>query len=139
MRIIFDNNIWISFLIGKRLSALRSVFSRKDVEIFFCDELENEFLDVAHRPKIQKYVDEQQVQRVHQLMTRFCNRAKATMRGTTPVRDPKDVYLLALSDAIKADYLVSGDSDLTDLQQHNQTRIIDFSKALQFLTAEGNG
>ena len=58
MRIIFDNNIWISFLIGKRLAALRSAFTRQDVEIYFCDELEHEFLDVARRPKIQKYVNE---------------------------------------------------------------------------------
>lgn len=139
MRIIFDNNIWISFLIGKRLSALRSAFSRKDVEIFFCDELEQEFLDVAHRPKIQKYVDEQQVLRVHQLMTLFCHRAKASTQSATPVRDPKDVYLLALADAVKADYLVSGDSDLTDLQQHNQTKIIDFREILQLLTVEEKG
>lgn len=139
MRIIFDNNIWISFLIGKRLSALRSAFSHKDVEIFFCDELEQEFLDVAHRPKIQKYVDERQVLRVHQLMTLFCHRAKASTQSAMPVRDPKDVYLLALADAVKADYLVSGDSDLTDLQQHNQTKIIDFREILQLLTVEEKG
>ena len=123
MRIIFDNNIWISFLIGKRLAALRSAFTRQDVEIYFCDELEHEFLDVARRPKIQKYVNEQQVQRVHQLMTAFCHRAVAVTPSATPVRDPKDVYLLALSDSVKADYLISGDSDLTDMEQHNQTKI----------------
>lgn len=37
MRIIFDNNIWISLLIGKRLTALRPLFERADVEVFFCD------------------------------------------------------------------------------------------------------
>ncbi|MCR4809733.1 MAG: putative toxin-antitoxin system toxin component, PIN family [Prevotella sp.] len=139
MRIIFDNNIWISFLIGKRLSALRSAFSRKDVEIFFCDELKQEFLDVAHRPKIQKYVDERQVLRVHQLMTLFCHGAKASIQSVTPVRNPKDVYLLALADAVKADFLVSGDSDLTDLQQHNQTKIIDFREIPQLIAAEEKG
>ena len=111
MRIIFDNNIWISFLIGKRLSELRPVFSRTDVEIFYCNELEQEFLDVAHRPKIQKYVNEQQIERVHQLMVCTCHHEAITSLDPTPVRDPKDVYLLALSEAVKADYLVSGDSD----------------------------
>lgn len=33
MKIIFDNNIWISFLIGKRLAELRTVFTRQDIEI----------------------------------------------------------------------------------------------------------
>lgn len=136
MRIIFDNNIWISFLIGKRLAALRSAFTRQDVEIYFCDELEHEFLDVARRPKIQKYVNEQQVQRVHQLMTAFCHRAVAVTPSATPVRDPKDVYLLALSDSVKADYLISGDSDLTDMEQHNQTKIVDFATILRILNKD---
>lgn len=136
MRIIFDNNIWISFLIGKRLAALRSAFTRQDVEIYFCDELEHEFLDVARRPKIQKYVNEQQVQRVHQLMTSFCHRSVASTPSATPVRDPKDVYLLALSDSVKADYLISGDSDLTDMEPHNQTKIVDFTTILSILNKD---
>lgn len=60
MRIIFDNNIWISFLIGKRLAALRQAFVRNDIEVYYCIELEREFLDVSHRPKTLKYVDDRQ-------------------------------------------------------------------------------
>ena len=126
MRIVFDNNIWISFLIGKRLAELRSVFIRQDVEIYYCDELEREFLDVAHRPKIMKYVNEEQIERVHQLMTGVCRHGETANLEATPVRDPQDVYLLALSEKVKADYLVSGDSDLLDLKEHNQTKIVDF-------------
>lgn len=133
MRIIFDNNIWISFLIGKRLSELRPVFSRTDVEIYYCDELEREFLDVAHRPKIQKYVNEQQIERVHQLMVCTCHHEAIASLAPTPVRDPKDVYLLALSEAVKADYLVSGDSDLLELDEYHQTKIVDFETILKML------
>ena len=134
MRIIFDNNIWISFLIGKRLSELRPVFSRTDVEIYYCDELEREFLDVAHRPKIQKYVNEQQIDRVHQLMVCTCHHEAIASLDPTPVRDPKDVYLLALSEAVKADYLVSGDSDLLELDEYHQTKIVDFEKIIGLLS-----
>ena len=133
MRIVFDNNIWISFLIGKRLSALRSVFIRSDVEIYYSDELEHEFLEVAHRPKILKYVDEQQIERVHQLMKRICRYGVITNLDAIPVRDPKDVYLLALSDIVKADYLVSGDSDLLELKEYNQTKIVDFETIIRLL------
>ena len=133
MRIIFDNNIWISFLIGKRLSELRLVFSRTDVEIYYCDELEREFMDVAHRPKIQKYVNADQVERVHQLMVCACRCGTIAVLGSIPVRDPKDVYLLALSEAVKADYLVSGDSDLLELKEYRQTRIVDFEAILNVL------
>ncbi|MBQ6204329.1 MAG: PIN domain-containing protein [Prevotella sp.] len=52
-----------------------------------------------------------------------CSRLIEEIRDVA-VRDPKDLYLLALADTIGADYIVSGDADLTDLGQHNQTRII---------------
>ena len=133
MRIIFDNNIWISFLIGKRLSELQPVFGRADVEIYYCDELEWEFLDVAHRPKIQKYVNEQQIERVHQLMICTCHHGTIASIAPTPVRDPKDVYLLALSEAVQADYLVTGDSDLLELNEFHQTKIVDFEAILRML------
>lgn len=134
MKIIFDNNIWISFLIGKRLAALRSAFSRLDVKIYYCDELEEEYLDVAHRPKILKYADEQQVERVHRLMVTMCHKAELAKLNSAPVRDPKDVYLLALSEAVKVDYLVSGDTDLLDLKEYGQTKIIDFEAFLSILS-----
>lgn len=133
MRIIFDNNIWISFLIGKRLAALRPVFYRSDMEIYYCDELEKEFMDVVHRPKILKYVNEQQIERVHQLMIGACCHRTFTNLNIAPVRDPKDVYLLSLSDAVKADYLVSGDSDLLELNEYNHTKIVDFETILGLL------
>ena len=133
MRIILDNNIWISFLIGKRLAELRPVFNRKDVEIYYCDELEREFLDVAHRPKILNYVGEEQIERVHQLMISTCRHEEAAKLETTSVRDPKDVYLLAISKAVNADYLVSGDSDLLELKEYTQTKIVDFDTILGVL------
>ena len=134
MKIVFGNNIWISFLIGKRLAALRFVFSRLDVEIYYCDALEREYLDVAHRPKIMRYVDEKQVERVHRLMVTMCHKAETEELKPTLVRDPKDVYLLALSEVVKADYLITGDTDLLDLKEYKQTEIIDFETFLPLLS-----
>ena len=51
------------------------------------------------------------------------------------IRDPKDLYLLSLAEIIDADYIVSGDKDLTDLNQHFKTRIIklvDFKLMMGF-------
>ena len=51
------------------------------------------------------------------------------------VRDPKNLYLLALADTIGTNYIVSGDADLTDLGHYNQTRIIklaDFKAMMNY-------
>ena len=73
--------------------------------------------------------NEKQIQRVCQLMINYCHRCGINRNCETPVRDAIDVYLLMLSDAVHADYLISGDADLTVLGQHNRTRIMDFGSA----------
>ena len=53
----------------------------------------------------------------------------------TAIRDPKDLYLLSLAETIGANYIVSGDADLTDLVQYDQTRIMklaDFKAMMQY-------
>ena len=81
-----------------------------------------------------------QTQLVRRMLTdlRFdvyvCSRLIEEIRDVA-IRDPKDLYLLALADTIGADYIVSGDADLTDLGQYNQTRIMklaDFKAMIQY-------
>ena len=46
----------------------------------------------------------------------------------TGVRDPKDLYLLSFAQEITADYIVSGDKDLTDLGCFQQTKILKLAE-----------
>lgn len=39
-------------------------------------------------------------------------------------RDPKDDFLLELSRASRADYLITGDKDLLELEKYKKTEII---------------
>jgi putative PIN family toxin of toxin-antitoxin system len=133
IRVLFDNNIWISFLIGKQLNTLLDVFGRPDVVVCYCDELEQEFLNVAHRPKILRYVNEEQIERVHQLMTQFCELFEVGDTASITNRDPKDIYLLALAESVPVDYIVSGDKDLTDLHQHAGIPILKYVELLEIL------
>ena len=34
MKILFDTNLWISFMIGKRLASLADVLCRHDVQVY---------------------------------------------------------------------------------------------------------
>lgn len=53
----------------------------------------------------------------------------------TVCRDPKDNFLLALAKDGKADYLITGDKDLLDLQKFGKTKIITIAN---FFEATGN-
>jgi putative PIN family toxin of toxin-antitoxin system len=60
-KIVIDTNIWISFLIGKKLSSLKSLISNQNIQIIISDELIKEIEDVTNRPKLRKYFPQEKV------------------------------------------------------------------------------
>ena len=59
MKILFDSNLWISFMIGKRLSSLADVLCRHDVEVYICDQQLDEIRQVIARPKFDKLISDE--------------------------------------------------------------------------------
>ncbi len=50
-RVIIDTNLWISFLITKEYSRLDTILSDKLVILLYSQQLIDEFIEVAQRPK----------------------------------------------------------------------------------------
>ncbi len=55
IRVVLDTNLWISHLISERLGKVDKLFARENLVILFSTELHDEFIEVAQRPKFQKY------------------------------------------------------------------------------------
>jgi uncharacterized protein len=53
-RIILDTNLWISFLITKDYSLLDKLLISGSYKLIFSQELLEEFIEVANRPKLKK-------------------------------------------------------------------------------------
>ena len=124
-KVIIDTNIWISFLIGHQTALVRRMLTDLRFDVYVCARLVEEIRDVASRDKIRKHLGPNDLDDLLAIINAFCQFVTIEA-GVSPtaVRDPKDLYLLALADTIGADYIVSGDADLTDLGQYNQTSII---------------
>ena len=78
-------------------------------------------LDIHHE-------GEAELQQLLKIIDAFCEKTIIEHIAQSFIRDPKDLYLLSLAETIDADYLVSGDKDLTDLNQHLKTRIIKLAE-----------
>ena len=125
MKVIIDTNLWISFLIGHQTQLVRRILTDLRFDVYICDRLIEEIHDVASRDKIRKYITPADVEDLLSIIHAFCQFTTIkTEVAPYAVRDPKDLYLLSLAETIDADYIVSGDADLTDLRQYQQTRII---------------
>ena len=135
MKVILDCNIWISFLLSRQDCLLRRMLMDTRFDIYICDELLAEIVNVARRDKIRKRVSEAELQQLLKIIDAFCEKTTIDHIAESIIRDPKDLYLLSLAETIDADYIVSGDKDLTDLNQHLRTRIIklaDFKLRMGF-------
>ena len=136
MKVIIDTNLWISFLIGHQTQLVRRMLTDLRFDVYVCSRLIEEIRDVASRDKMRKYVSESDLDDLLAIINAYCQFATIEAEvAPTAIRDPKDLYLLALADTIGADYIVSGDADLTDLGQYNQARIMklaDFKAMMQY-------
>lgn len=114
VRVIVDTNLWISSLIGRQLVHMRELLSYPGIELIVTEQLLQEVILVAQRPKFEKYFHSEDVALLRSWMEQ--NMTNVPL-GEIPARcrDPKDDYLLELAIQAKAIYLVSGDSDLLDM------------------------
>jgi hypothetical protein len=119
IKVIIDTNLFISFLIGKRLTGLKQTLINSTVQLIFSEQNIEELKIVTGRPKFEKYFDKNDVKDLIELIYAI----EKIIKEPEICRDPKDNFLLALSDKGKADYLVTGDSDLLTLREFKNTKI----------------
>ena len=128
VRIIIDTNLWISFLIGLKSSpAVRNILTDSTVSIVMTDILQQEIMTVASRPKFARYFAPEACDR---LLAFLRARSEDYILGDIPqrCRDPKDDYLLELARLADADFLVSGDKDLTDMHSFGHCQIMTLAE-----------
>jgi hypothetical protein len=129
-RIIIDTNLWISFLITKDFTKLDEIiFSRHGI-LVFSQELLDEFLEVAKRPKFRRFFSASDIEEILETIDEYADFIKVQTQIEV-CRDPKDNFLLSLSVDGNADFLLTGDKDLLDLVKFGETSIITISDFLQ--------
>lgn len=123
IRIIIDTNLWISFLIGRKLSSLLDLLSCPEFQLVISSELIEEIYDVISRPKLAKYYSSENINMLMKYMKEF---SLSFELGSIPsrCRDSKDDYLLELALVSDADYLVTGDKDLLEIKKIGNCQIV---------------
>lgn len=80
-RIIIDTNLWISFLISGHAKLDDLLFSQK-AALIFSEELVQEFVNVACRPKFARYFDFQTVAELLAAIHEVAKFVKSTFAAT---------------------------------------------------------
>lgn len=121
-RVVIDTNLWISFLLAKDFRKLDKLFADDRLVLLFSQELLDEFVEVARRPKFRKYFTLSDLQN---LLLQVRTRAEFVNVTSDIIlcRDPKDNFLLSLAADGQATHILTGDKDLLDLQTIGKTVI----------------
>ena len=131
-KIILDTNIWISFLITKDFKKLDLLINRGKIRLLFSNELLEEFITVAQRPKFKKYFTKDDIEKLLDNFDSFGKIIKIKS-DIKECRDFKDNFLLNLAIDGKADYLLTGDNDLLNMQTIQKTKIVSITNFLKII------
>ena len=129
-RIIIDTNLWISFLITNDFNKLDQFLDSEKYQIVFSEELFNEFLEVVHREKFNRYFNDLNIKYLIEIINDkvlFVN----VFSVVDVCRDVKDNFLLSLAIDGDVDYLITGDNDLLTLKYFQKTSIITINDFFQ--------
>lgn len=126
-KVVIDTNLWISFLIGKEFQSLKGLIVQGKIKLVITDQLITEIRTVTSKEKFRRYFSEDKVVELIEFLTAISEKVRI-QKIEAICRDPKDDFLLALSKASKADYLVTGDKDLLTIKIFGKTQILTFNK-----------
>jgi len=125
IKVIIDTNLFISFLVGKRLSGLKEHLVNFRVRLLFSKQILEELDKVTKRPKLQKYFNDADVIELINLV-KLIGEEISTGKPTEICRNPKDDFLLDIAARGNANYLITGDHDLLEINKYRKTKIISY-------------
>lgn len=93
IKVIFDTNVWISFLIGKRLANITQYISNGRITIIVTEQLLTEIEMVTSREKLKKYFSKDSVTELLKLLNTIAENIE--VKPTYFInRDPKIISYL---------------------------------------------
>jgi len=92
MNVVIDTNIWISFLIGKKLAPLKDLVLNKKIVVLTSEEQIKEIIRVVERSKFYKYFSEDDINELIILLEYYCNNINIE-NIINDCRDSKDNFL----------------------------------------------
>jgi len=126
-KIIIDTNLWISFLLSKKIDFIDNLLSCKNVRLIFCHELLAELLEVSARPKLKKFFTTNDKKLIFNIIECYADYVVVTS-NVDLCRDVKDNFLLSLAKDSKADFLITGDKNLLVLKKFEETQIVTIAE-----------
>ena len=122
LKLIIDTKLWISFIISNKPTLIDPLLFSGEARLLFSKALIAEIAQTITKPKLKKYFSTNALKEMLSAFEPFTDLIEVKS-AVTHCRDNKDNFLLALAKDGKADYLLTGDKDLLELESFGKTKI----------------
>jgi putative PIN family toxin of toxin-antitoxin system len=134
MRVVLDTNIIVSALISPsgHPASIYDAWEDGRFTLISCEDHLDEIWATLHKPRVAELIEPHKAGRLVNQIKRLSVQIGSLPRlKRSP--DPNDDYLLALSEASEAHYLVTGDKSGLPLRCHKSTQIVTAAKFVRIL------
>jgi len=131
LRVVLDTNVLISAILtdGKPRTLLRKGIS-KEFRIITSDLILQELGTVLRRPKFK--TDEDEIHRIILALMQAAEVVEVVSKFNLVEEDPKDDMVVETAFDGKADFVVSGDSQLLALKSFREIKIVSVGQMLAY-------
>ena len=116
MKVVLDTNVLISAVLSAQGTPAKLVRAARDgqLDVVASPLLLAELRNVLQRDRFRRFLSRDEVDELIEELGRIFRIEQDPEPGVPVLRDPKDDYVLFLARDVAADYIISGDADLTD-------------------------
>ena len=129
--IIADTNWWISLLISNFENSFASLLEDETLEFCSCDELENEIPKCFQKNKTSKISQRGNNKDFLGIIQPSRLACPPSLNGNYLSGSKRQFSILALSKDAEADFLITGDKDLLELEKFGRTIICTLNDFIQ--------
>jgi len=131
MRAVLDTNVFVSMLLGGRLSVVHDAWRNGRFVLVVTDAIVSEYVDVLSRPRFKFARDAVSI--VMARVQRHAEFVSPVERLRIVTADPADDKFVEAALAGNAQYIVSGDNHLLQLGAHQGIEIVTAREFLERL------
>jgi uncharacterized protein len=131
---VIDTNIFISALLGSsNAGKILDKFTDAKFDLLISKDILNELIDVISRKKFSNIFHPEDIKKLIDLLETDAEIIITGRKISSACKDPKDYIVLACAAEEKADYIITGDSDLLEISSFNRIKIITLSQFLKLI------
>lgn len=137
IKAVVDTNVLVSSMIkqGKPRDLWNAVLDGK-IHLVVSEEILQEFISVAARPKIARYLDKTGIDTFLKILLQKAELINSEGESLNLAEDPDDNMVLETAVAGGAGYIVSGDEHLIKLEGFRGIKILTVANTLKILAEQ---